>query len=438
MVVVWRVAAVLGICGASLSAQERLIDNFAGVGVRAMGMGGAYVGVADDFTAVFWNPAGLAQSTDREVYVAFQRNSFDNEANSGRETVGSNLSNTRFGSMGFVYPYPVYRGRLVFAAGFNSVKNFDSIVRETGFSSADSLDFENSFSHEGELAATTLAGAVDVSPSVSLGLALNILSGEDENLQELTWTDTEDIKDYRRLVARDTFSDDFSTTYNATLGLLVRTPRNDPRLRVGVALSTGRTHKVEYRFQGVASDTSYSVVEYDDGFVSEIRSVSDSDSYKISLPLEIGIGLSYRPTPSLLLSGAAHFAEWSQSEYSDIDEEEFRANASFEDQYRDVARYHFGLEWQVPVVAIDLRAGYYTDPIPFVGPRDPRASESADNPRIEIEQDWRYLTLGAGLMLEEVVRMNIAWTRGTSEQSEGPLIEQNTVNRLAVGMTYRF
>ena len=46
---------------AALAAQERAIDNFAGVGVRAMGMGGAYVGVADDFTAVYWNPAGLAQ-----------------------------------------------------------------------------------------------------------------------------------------------------------------------------------------------------------------------------------------------------------------------------------------------------------------------------------------------------------------------------------------
>ena len=30
------------------------------VGTRAQGMGGAFVGVADDASAVFWNPAGLA------------------------------------------------------------------------------------------------------------------------------------------------------------------------------------------------------------------------------------------------------------------------------------------------------------------------------------------------------------------------------------------
>jgi hypothetical protein len=33
------------------------------IGVRAAGMAGAFVGVADDATAVFWNPAGLATGT---------------------------------------------------------------------------------------------------------------------------------------------------------------------------------------------------------------------------------------------------------------------------------------------------------------------------------------------------------------------------------------
>lgn len=34
--------------------------NLNGFGARAAAMGGAFVGLADDFTAVFWNPAGLA------------------------------------------------------------------------------------------------------------------------------------------------------------------------------------------------------------------------------------------------------------------------------------------------------------------------------------------------------------------------------------------
>ncbi len=39
--------------------------NLNGLGARAASMGGAFVGLANDFTAVFWNPAGLALLTNR-------------------------------------------------------------------------------------------------------------------------------------------------------------------------------------------------------------------------------------------------------------------------------------------------------------------------------------------------------------------------------------
>ncbi len=38
-----------------------------GVGARALGMGSAFVGLADDGTASYWNPAGLATLTERQV-----------------------------------------------------------------------------------------------------------------------------------------------------------------------------------------------------------------------------------------------------------------------------------------------------------------------------------------------------------------------------------
>ena len=37
--------------------------NMNGFGARAASMGGAFVGLANDYTAIFWNPAGLAQLT---------------------------------------------------------------------------------------------------------------------------------------------------------------------------------------------------------------------------------------------------------------------------------------------------------------------------------------------------------------------------------------
>jgi hypothetical protein len=49
------VSAVAALAPANAAAQE-----FAAAGTRAAGMGGAFVGVADDATAIYWNPAGLA------------------------------------------------------------------------------------------------------------------------------------------------------------------------------------------------------------------------------------------------------------------------------------------------------------------------------------------------------------------------------------------
>lgn len=45
-------------------------QNFGGVGVRAEGMGGAFVAVADDASAVYWNPAGIATGATFDLQVS--------------------------------------------------------------------------------------------------------------------------------------------------------------------------------------------------------------------------------------------------------------------------------------------------------------------------------------------------------------------------------
>ena len=41
-----------------------------GVGARALGMGGAFVGLADDASAGYWNPAGLAFMSSHQVMAS--------------------------------------------------------------------------------------------------------------------------------------------------------------------------------------------------------------------------------------------------------------------------------------------------------------------------------------------------------------------------------
>lgn len=49
----------------------RLATPGVGVGARALGIGNAYIGVSNDYSALYWNPAGLAQATHGEFQAGF-------------------------------------------------------------------------------------------------------------------------------------------------------------------------------------------------------------------------------------------------------------------------------------------------------------------------------------------------------------------------------
>jgi hypothetical protein len=60
-----------------------------GVGARAMGMGSAYVALADDPTASYWNPAGLASVQGTQVTV--MHNEWIVDFRQGYAAVGTRL-----------------------------------------------------------------------------------------------------------------------------------------------------------------------------------------------------------------------------------------------------------------------------------------------------------------------------------------------------------
>jgi F plasmid transfer operon, TraF, protein len=69
----------------TLAPSAASAQPFETVGVRALGMGGAFVAVADDATAVWWNPAGLA--TGGVFSMAIEHNTLDQDL-SGEDSTG--------------------------------------------------------------------------------------------------------------------------------------------------------------------------------------------------------------------------------------------------------------------------------------------------------------------------------------------------------------
>lgn len=68
-------------------------------GTRAIGLGGAYVSVADDPNAIYWNPAGLSQMNNSSVELGYSRMSLDRQ----HSFVAAALSLGGLGTLGFMW-----------------------------------------------------------------------------------------------------------------------------------------------------------------------------------------------------------------------------------------------------------------------------------------------------------------------------------------------
>src|SRR5215471_882181 len=73
--------ALLGVSSAASAITDSDVNsvipfNFANPGARSLGMGGAFLGLADDATAAYTNPAGLTQLLEPEISVEGRHTSY--------------------------------------------------------------------------------------------------------------------------------------------------------------------------------------------------------------------------------------------------------------------------------------------------------------------------------------------------------------------------
>lgn len=76
------------------------IPSLACVGARPLGMGGAFVAVADSIETVYWNPAGLTQLKEEKNHFTLTLNSEDQMGYRSFLALNKNIGNT---SLGFSY-----------------------------------------------------------------------------------------------------------------------------------------------------------------------------------------------------------------------------------------------------------------------------------------------------------------------------------------------
>ncbi len=407
----------------SLHAQDvpYLWGQHWGVGARAMGMGGAFTGVADDYSAMFYNPAGLGQISKMEVFGSFSYLSVTNKATfMGLETSES-TTYTRLNGIGLSMPVPTSRGSLVLGFGFHQVRDFDNALYVSKLISTvgDSVTWSYNELVEGGLNTTSFGGAIELSPGLYLGGAVNFWTGRNE----WTWRFTEEDQPYDIWTFSDYVTTDYIYTKYSGVNFMLSTLFNPQEIfRFGGVIVTPVTLTAKEDWEYTEATT------WDDGFRSSDSTDSGFWDYKVRSPWILRVGAALKPGP-LMISGDVEFKDYSQIKYTSYPPEvgftKADVNLEIKENLRNTMSWRVGGEFTVPTVGLRLRAGYAVYPSPW---KDATS-----------DMDRKVISFGAGFAFQNQFVLDVGYGFVTWDDFTGDVIEAEKieVSKILFSLSYR-
>lgn len=168
--------------------------NPVGSGARAVGMGGAFIGVADDATAASWNPAGLVQLEKPEisaVYSYFHRQQEYSSPVHPEIATENKMDADGLNYASLVLPFVLRKRNMTISFNYqrlyemNKDIRFDLNRQVLGFTLSDEIEFIQ----DGFLYTMSPAYAVQIIPQLLIGCTLNFW---DNALGKNGWERTQD------------------------------------------------------------------------------------------------------------------------------------------------------------------------------------------------------------------------------------------------------
>lgn len=359
----------------SASAQDRPFENVSspnpvGSGARALGMGGAFIAVADDATAASWNPGGLIQLRKPEISIvgaSFHRiedNSFSKHPEgNGNQTVSENMRVNYFSA---ACPFPFLSQNMIVSVNYQHLYDFK---REYNFyrNVTDERKTEYDYQSEGNLSAFGIAYAVQLalreSQNLSFGFTLNLW--EDGMGHKNKWETrlTERKKENDELKMENLSVDKYSFSgMNVNIGFLWDTGK----LKIGGVFKTPFEADLKHEFtEDLLNDVAPPVK-------------SGSEDATLKMPMSYGIGLVYRHSDWLSLSLDVYRTEWDDFIFKNHKGEEFCpiTGKPAEDSGIDPTyQVRLGMEYLfidrvTPKSIVPLCLGLFYDPAPAEGDPD--------------------------------------------------------------------
>src|SRR5690606_24019192 len=177
-----RIAAVLLASIAAVTARAQVgplnLGRHQDVSARAMARGGSFTAIANDFSALYYNPAGLSSIRKHEAQFTLEGSFLQGKGRTGAFPSGKgSQENLGVQSFGLVLPVPTERGGLSFSFGSFSARTFSDLLKFEDALTAGRGPYE--YRAEGDLTQYRAGMAVDLSPDAVFGLALGYVNGEE-------------------------------------------------------------------------------------------------------------------------------------------------------------------------------------------------------------------------------------------------------------------
>ena len=162
-------------------------NNYNNPGARANAMGGAFIGLADDATAAYTNPAGLSVLTKPEVAAEFKINthttrSYDKAITMNSSDYDSTTYDLSFAS--FSYPAGKFNITIYRHTRFNSQNNYQAVSNYKPFP----FYQNNNEDDNREIVAYGLSAAYKVLPNFSLGASIGFCQSTITHSSVTTYT----------------------------------------------------------------------------------------------------------------------------------------------------------------------------------------------------------------------------------------------------------
>ena len=330
--------------------------NFSAPGARSLAMGGAFIGLADDATAAFSNPAGLVQLASPEVSFEQRLNNFTTEyVNSGSYTADpfstSGVSYAEAESkthgpsfLSFVFPQEswavaVYRHEFL---------NYETAFSSRGVTEANGANiFPFTADIDVSIINYGLSGAFKISDQLSLGVGLNsyTLDLESSTRRFTTFGDS--------LVRFSTQQSGGDSGFGFSIG---------GQYKINDQLQAGLVYRRAPEFKYTASIFA--------GNTPGINFARIDKTAYFDTPDLFGVGMVYRPTEAWTLAlDVSHIAysqltENMQSNFI-LDDSGANARAALDPlNVDDGVEVRLGMEYTFTEakVPFSLRAGIWRDP----------------------------------------------------------------------------